>query len=393
MGAEPVRLRNAMGHASDLFRPRFCFIARSMRLVAVAVPLAFLVGLAPSAAHAGKCDEPGGLTFLGKTANESRSVWLSATGAGSFALQAEKGQQIVDTWERTRRSLHITLSPVVSPGSGDPHSLLEVSGGSPCEIDKQNQKGGITFPPHIQLPPKLPPILRPPSGVMPSLPISPLPPVGKLPPSGLMPGLPGGVRPPIGTLPPGGVTPGLPTQPVPITPGLPVQPAPPIGTLPPGGITPGLPTQPVPITPGLPVQPAPPIGTLPLAEAVQSADARGLARSAPLLWCRDAVSQVPAEAVGNVRLVDCNDPRQRAAVEAQEAFGARAPITPGREFASESLWNAWVASRRRQGPRLEGHLRRSKRGLPELRAERIERVRGAGFPVARFLGMNVDNRG
>jgi outer membrane autotransporter protein len=40
-------------------------------------------------------------------------------------------------------------------------------------------------------------------------------------------------------------------------------------------------------------------------------------------------------------LVDCNDPRQREAVERQSETGVGAPITPGREFVEESPWNWW----------------------------------------------------
>src|SRR5882672_10285053 len=175
------------------------------------------LALAPGAALAGPCD--GGLVFLGKTSDNSRTVWLSGTGAGSFELDAG-GNTTVDTWNKTRRGLHISLSPVVSNGNGNPHTLVGTTNGSNCTIDKQNQSGGITFPPNIQLPPRLPPIIggRPPVGVMPTLPpggVAPppvgvmptLPPGGVAPPLvGVMPAVPGGVTPPIGTL-PGGVTP------------------------------------------------------------------------------------------------------------------------------------------------------------------------------------------
>jgi len=247
-------------------------LARDTTKLRVSVTL--FVALVPGGVLA-KQDCNGALVYLGQTANQSRSVWLSATGAGSFALEAT-GQVTVDQWSKQRRGLRVSLSPDVSNGNGNPHSLFETSG-TPCLIDKQNQKGGITFPPHLQLPPNLPPILRPPNGVTPSFPIATLPPggitaggpgavtppIGTLPPpSGVTPGVPGGVTPPIGTLPPSGVTPGVPG-------GV----APPMATLPPAGMTPTVPgavtppigTVPPPsgVTPGVPGGVSPPIGTLP----------------------------------------------------------------------------------------------------------------------------------
>ncbi|MGH8433006.1 MAG: autotransporter domain-containing protein [Pseudomonas sp.] len=258
-------------------------------------------------AQAANCSSPGNLVFLGKTSDLSRSVWLSGTGSGSFALEAPSSD-VVDTWERSKRGLHVSLSPVVSQGSGLPHTLVDVTG-APCEIDQENQKGGIVFPPIVQLPPKLPPILKPPSGrpslpgLMPTLPIAVTPPIGTLPPSGIMPTLPGGVTPPIGTLPPSGI---MPTLPGGVTP--------PIGTLPPSGVMPTLPG-------GV----TPPIGTLPPS---------GVMPELPSIDGSDSTGELSLDGV--------------------------APLTPARKFAQEPLWNLWVDSRytdisdRRSGLDLDG---------------------------------------
>lgn len=295
----------------------------------------------PGAAEAAKCKGQGNLLFLGKTHDLSRSVWLSGTNKGAFNL-LEPNNSVVDAWQRDRRGLHLSLSPVVSQGSGLPHTLVDVSG-DPCELDMENQKGGIVFPPLVQLPPKLPPIFKPPSnrpsppGVMPTRPSRPggstTPPIATLPPStGLMPSrpsapsLPGGTTPPVATLPPSGILPpaGL-TPSLPSAPSLPGGTTPPIatlppsGTLPPAGLTPSLPT--VPGTPGVTpppegVQPSPP-GTLQPSGALPALDGTG------------ADGQVP--------------------------------LTEGRRFQQEPLWNFWVDSRyndvsdRRSGLDLEGH--------------------------------------
>ncbi|MBU8977504.1 autotransporter domain-containing protein [Lysobacter sp. MMG2] len=223
---------------------------------------------------------PRGLAYLGITANEARSVWLSATGAGSFQLESAQGSQTVDQWQRSRRGLRVTLSPVVSNGNGGVHQLLVIEGNRPCMIDSQNQKGGITFPSFIRLPELRPPGgIRPPGGssigdltpLTPSVPggitapIATLPPTGAMPtlpgrpaapPSGVMPTRPGGVAPPMATRPPTGAMPARPALPAAppsgAMPTIPGRVAPPIATLPPSGVMPTVPG-------GV----APPIATLP----------------------------------------------------------------------------------------------------------------------------------
>lgn len=294
-------------------------IVDSRLSVAVLLGAAWLI--APDTADAQQCKDRGGLAYLGVTANEARSVWLSATGAGSFQLESAQGSQTVDQWQRSRRGLRVTLSPVVSNGNGGVHQLLVIEGNRPCMIDSQNQKGGITFPSFIHLPELRPPgggrppggssstgnftpltpsvpggiaapiATLPPTGAMPTLPGRPAappsgamptrpgavaPPLATLPPAGAMPTLPGGVASPMARLPPSGVIPALPggvvppvaTRPpsgaTPARPGLPA--APPSGAMPsrPGAVTPPVATLPPRgVTPTIPGGVAPPIATLP----------------------------------------------------------------------------------------------------------------------------------
>lgn len=119
---------------------------------------------------------PGNIVFLGKTSDNSRSVWLSTTLSGSFEVQANN--TAVDDWMQPQAGLHVTFSPSVSNGSGNPHSLYQVINGNLVFIAKDNQQGGITFPPFpggnppgevtppIFLPPPEPthPIALPPDG-------------------------------------------------------------------------------------------------------------------------------------------------------------------------------------------------------------------------------------
>ena len=143
-------------------------------------------------ALAANCKSSGGLAYLGNTRNDAKSVWLSRTDQGSFALEAAQGSQTVDSWGvPPSRRLHLSTSPVVSDGNGGTHKLLETSDGKPCLIDTQNQKRDWNIPPNIQLP---------------GLNMPTRPPIGGLFPDFGRPTLPGArPQPPIATLPPGGL--------------------------------------------------------------------------------------------------------------------------------------------------------------------------------------------
>lgn len=198
--------------------------------------------------QAANCSSRGGLVFLGKTAGDASSVWLSGTSAGTFRLDANGSTK--DTWDQSRRGLHLTLSDVVSTGNGGTHHLYDNSG-SGCLLDSQNQKGGFNLPPIGDLFPDF---------VMPDLPGGATPPIATLPPSGLMPGLPPGFAPPIATLPPPeGVMPTRPPSGGIQVPGGGA--TPPIATLPPEGVMPTRPPSGGIQIPGSGA--TPPIATLP----------------------------------------------------------------------------------------------------------------------------------
>ncbi|RVG79312.1 autotransporter outer membrane beta-barrel domain-containing protein, partial [Sinorhizobium meliloti] len=113
--------------------------------------IAGIPGLSPTGeAFAANCNSRGGLAYLGNTQGATRSVWLSGTSAGSFSLEAAQGNETVDTWNKSKRGLHLSLSPVVSSGNGGTHKLYDTSAGKPCLLDTQNQKRGprpdITWP-------------------------------------------------------------------------------------------------------------------------------------------------------------------------------------------------------------------------------------------------------
>ncbi|NRP19316.1 hypothetical protein LPJGGPFB_02571 [Ensifer adhaerens] len=226
----------------------------------------------PLSAAAQNCNG-GGLSYLGNIRDGSNSVWLSGTPAGSFSLESAQGNQTVDTWSKSRRGLHLSVSPFVSQGNGGTHKLYDVSDGKPCLIDTQNQKRDFTLPPNINMPSIVMPgrVVPPIGNIFPDFapPASITPPIGNLP-SGVTPpigSLPGGVTPPIGSL-PGGVTPPIGSLPGGVTPpigSLPGGVTPPIGSLP-GGVTPPIGSLPGGVTPpigSLPGGVAPPIASLP----------------------------------------------------------------------------------------------------------------------------------
>ncbi|MCK3779807.1 autotransporter domain-containing protein [Ensifer sesbaniae] len=118
---------------------------RALSLTAYVGLLTGLCGLAmPAEALAANCSSRGGLAYLGNTNGGTGSVWISGTSAGSFGLEAAQGNQTVDTWSKSRRGLHLSLSPVVSSGNGGTHKLYDLSSGKPCLLDTQNQvRSGI----------------------------------------------------------------------------------------------------------------------------------------------------------------------------------------------------------------------------------------------------------
>lgn len=139
------------------------------------------------------------IVFLGRSSDGEKSIWLSITNSGSFEVQARN--QTIDQWDEAQRGLHVTVSPIVSNGSGDPHSLYRVVNGELVFIDKDNQQGGIIFPPFPGSPPD--------SGLPPGIPTHPI-----------APGSPG-----IPTHPIEPISPGTPTHPIePGSPNIPEHP-------------------------------------------------------------------------------------------------------------------------------------------------------------------------
>jgi outer membrane autotransporter protein len=93
----------------------------------------------------------------------------------------------------------------------------------------------------------------------------------------------------------------------------------------PGGVTP--PIAVVPTVPGV----TPPAGNT----TATIVDGRTVVRAPPNINCREGARSPTGEAI------DCTNPP----LAASEGFGRSAPITPGREFAEEPLWNVWADGR------------------------------------------------
>ncbi len=322
-----------------------------MRLHSLRFPLAALLCSAASVAAAKNCSSEGSLSYLGRTSDSSRSVWLSTIQPGSstsFTLEAAQGGNVVDTFgPRTPGTdfRHLSLSPFVSNGNGGAHKLYDTNSGD-CLLDTQNQKDGFVFPPFPSRPPVgvRPPIgiLPPPGGLMPSLPGGVRPPIATLPPSGVMPTLPGGVRPPIGTLPPTGVMPGVPAKPVP-----------PIATLPPSGVM-----------PERPIGVVPPIGTLPPGGGGSGGTGGGGAITEGRSIAPTTASYGGSEA-GGANSSCTTDPENYPGLpfcdqnSANGAYVAGAPLTPGRDLGPPTRWNTWVDTRFIQTDDDRSHFERS----------------------------------
>ena len=318
------------------------------------------IALAPFDARAANCAASGGLIFVGKTSDSASSVWLSGTSAGAFRLDAQGSTK--DTWNQARRGLHLTLSDVVSTGNGGTHHLYDNSGGG-CLLDSQNQKGGVNLPPIGRLFPDFltpevpvvvdPPVaIKPPIGILPpqtitpEIPIAVIPPIGILPPTGITPEIPIAVKPPIGILPPDLITPELPIgvtppigtlPPTGITPELPIDTKPPIGVLPPEPITPEVPA----ITPPSPNVPE----TVANAQLPKRPDAYLADSTCAIL---EGNGYLYLDESGAIFTAPCTLVRQggyEGITVASLLEQSDVPLTPGRDFFSDPLWNFWSETR------------------------------------------------
>ena len=199
---------------------------------------------APMPALAQNCKSDGSLRYLGNTRDAARSVWLSRTGAGSFALESAQGSHVVDTWSRPpARQLHISASPVVSQrqrrypqaaGDGRQQALRDrhpEPEGRHYPAADHHQSGAAA---HRQLLPRFrraharPSARCPRAASPPACPAASARPSARCPRPASRPTRPGGVQPPIGTLPPSRHHP----QPGPVASSRP------IGTLPPSAASP-----------------------------------------------------------------------------------------------------------------------------------------------------------
>lgn len=318
------------------------------------------IALAPFDARAANCAASGGLIFVGKTSDSASSVWLSGTSAGAFRLDAQGSTK--DTWNQARRGLHLTLSDVVSTGNGGTHHLYDNSGGG-CLLDSQNQKGGVNLPPIGRLFPDFltpevpvvvdPPVaIKPPIGILPpqtitpEIPIAVIPPIGILPPTGITPEIPIAVKPPIGILPPDL-----------ITPELPIGVTPPIGTLPPTGITPELPIDtnpPIAVLPPEPITPEVPAITPPSPNVPETVANTQLPKR-PDAYLADSTCAILEgngylylDESGAIFTAPCTLVRQggyEGITVASLLEQSDVPLTPGRDFFSDPLWNFWSETR------------------------------------------------
>jgi len=87
------------------------------------------------------------LEFLGRSADNSVSLWLSSPlSAGTFRLSAP-GVADIDIWNSNRPSLHLSVSPVVLGDINGTHKLdlLNADGSFNCFLDSRNQSNPL-FP-------------------------------------------------------------------------------------------------------------------------------------------------------------------------------------------------------------------------------------------------------
>lgn len=271
------------------------------RTANLAAGLLALAGLAFQAVHAQDCAEkPGGLDYLGRAADKSKSYWISVTKTGAYRLSAP-GVPQVDAWSTPTDSARISVSPVVKDDLNGNHKLdrMKADGSFDCFLHSRNQTR-----------PLLPPTWRPPA--KPTLPVAVKP---------ELPDRPTVIRPEVPGL-PTVVRPQLPDRPVVVRPDLPQ---------PPTVVRPEQPDRPVAIRPELPERPAVVRPERPVVIELQG-QAYEMSYGQVIQYCPSA-SFDRAGSLEADSLQGCT-----ALFQALRA----APLTPGRDLVEDSLWNAWV---------------------------------------------------
>ncbi|MCF5908179.1 autotransporter outer membrane beta-barrel domain-containing protein [Aeromonas veronii] len=87
------------------------------------------------------------LKFLGRSADNSVSLWLSSPGSGGNFRLSAPGVSEIDSWNANRASLHLSVSPVVLDDLNGTHKLdlLNADGSFNCFLDSRNQTNPV-FP-------------------------------------------------------------------------------------------------------------------------------------------------------------------------------------------------------------------------------------------------------
>ena len=87
------------------------------------------------------------LEFIGRSADNSVSLWLSSPGSGGNFRLSAPGVSEIDSWNANRASLHLSVSPVVLDDLNGTHKLdlLNADGSFNCFLDSRNQNNPV-FP-------------------------------------------------------------------------------------------------------------------------------------------------------------------------------------------------------------------------------------------------------
>ncbi|EPZ49327.1 autotransporter beta-domain protein [Bacteriovorax sp. BAL6_X] len=110
--------------------------------------LLYLLSASPIFAGNGDCGIFGGLSYIGKTSDNSSSVWFvfnNFKASSDFRLESQDASYSND-FQLNSNSFKIKISNKVSTGSDGDHIFYENSGNAPCAIDTKSQEGGITIP-------------------------------------------------------------------------------------------------------------------------------------------------------------------------------------------------------------------------------------------------------
>ena len=120
-----------------------------LRRTLIAATLGLLGGLSgPAVAGNGPCGQYHSLLYVGRMADDSASIWISAFGNPRWSVTSTDfrgpANQSLETFDQHKNTLRLLSSPIVQTGAAGQHSLYDIGDGN-CMMDSKLQSGGLVI--------------------------------------------------------------------------------------------------------------------------------------------------------------------------------------------------------------------------------------------------------